>query len=240
MREPGPARRPYTKRDLNAIYRALIEAYGPQQWWPTAAEDGPEQRFEICLGAILTQNTAWLGAAAALANLRGAGATTPEAILDLPEPVLGDLLRPSGYFNTKARKVRVFCDSVLDAGGIDELLGGDADDVRARLLALWGVGPETADSIILYAARKPTFVVDAYAYRLFERLGRPPGKRDYDTYRMYFLERLGDDVWTLNQWHALIVRHGQQICLRTRPQCGACILEPRCEFSRGDAGHEVD
>ncbi len=111
VREPGPARRPYTKRDLGVIYRALIEAYGPQQWWPTAAEDGPEQRFEICLGAILVQNTAWRGAANALANLRGADATTPEAILDLPEPVLGELLRPSGYFNAKARKVRAFCEA---------------------------------------------------------------------------------------------------------------------------------
>ena len=122
------------------------------------------------------------------------------------------MLRPSGYFNAKARKMRAFCAAVLDAGGIDALLAGDADEVRARLLALWGVGPETADAMTLYAGRKPTFVVDAYAYRLFERLGRPPGKRDYDTYRSYFLGKLGDDVWTLNQWHALIVRHGQQIC----------------------------
>lgn len=236
VREPGPGRRPYTKRDLDVIYRALIEAYGPQQWWPTAAEDGPEQRFEICLGAILVQNTAWRGAASALANLRGADATTPEAILDLPEPVLGELLRPSGYFNAKARKVRAFCSAVLDAGGIDVLLAGGADEVRTRLLALWGVGPETADAMTLYAGRKPTFVVDAYAYRLFERLGRPPGKRDYDTYRTYFLGKLGDDVWTLNQWHALIVRHGQQTCRRTAPQCEACVLEPRCEFARGGMG----
>ncbi len=233
MREPGLARRPYSKRDLDVIYRGLLEAYGPQQWWPTAAEDGPEQRFEICLGAILVQNTAWRGAAAALANLQRAGATTPEAILDLPEPVLGDLLRPSGYFNAKARKVRAFCAAVIEAGGIDALLEGDADEVRSRLLGLWGVGPETADAMTLYASRKPTFVVDAYAYRLFERLGRPPGKRDYDTYRAYFLGKLGADVWTLNQWHALIVRHGQQICRRTTPLCGACILEPRCEFARG-------
>lgn len=236
--EPGLARRPYSKRDLDGIYRALIEAHGPQQWWPTAAEDGPGQRFEICLGAILVQNTAWRGAAAALANLQGAGATTPEAILDLPEPVLGDLLRPSGYFNAKARKVRAFCAAVLDAGGIDALLAGDAGAVRARLLALWGVGPETADAMTLYAARKPTFVVDAYAYRLFERLGRPPGRRDYDTYRTYFLDRLGTDVWTLNQWHALIVRHGQQVCRRTAPQCEACILEARCEFARGGGVRE--
>ncbi len=238
VREPGPARRPYTKRDLGVIYRALIEAYGPQQWWPTAADDGPEQRFEICLGTILVQNTAWRGAANALANLRGADATTPEAILDLPEPVLGELLRPSGYFNAKARKVRAFCAAVLDAGGIDVLLAGSVDEVRARLLALWGVGPETADAMTLYAGRKPTFVVDAYAYRLFERLGRPPGRRDYDTYRTYFLGKLGDEVWMLNQWHALVVRHGQQVCRRTAPQCEACVLEPRCEFARGGAERE--
>ena len=231
---PGLARRPYSKRELGAVYRALIEAYGEQQWWPTAAEDGPGQRFEICLGAILVQNTAWRGAAAALANLRGAGATEPEAILDLPEPVLAELLRPSGYFNAKARKVRAFCSAAVEAGGVDALLAGGPEEVRARLLTLWGVGQETADAMTLYAARQATFVVDAYAYRLFERLGRPPGQRDYGAYRDYFLGKVGTDVRALNQWHALIVRHGQQVCRRTAPDCGACILEPRCEFARGE------
>src|SRR5690606_18041681 len=109
----GPARKPPSRRTLDAIYRALLERYGHQQWWPTASEDPEEQRFEICLGAILTQNTSWRGAAAALANLHEAGVMDPEALLDLPHDVLADLVRPSGHFNVKARKVQAFCEAVV-------------------------------------------------------------------------------------------------------------------------------
>jgi endonuclease III related protein len=233
----SPVRRPPTKRDLAAIYRALIETHGEQQWWPTASEDAEEQRFEICLGAILTQNTSWKGAAAALANLRSAGALSCEAILDMPHDVLGDLVRPSGHFNVKARKLKAFCEAIaLDGGGsLDGLLEGDASEVRARLLGIWGIGPETADAMTLYAARKPTFVVDAYAYRLFERLGIPLGARRYDVYRDFLLAAIGPDVWRLNEWHALIVRHGQSVCRRSTPRCGECPLLKRCEFGQREA-----
>jgi endonuclease III related protein len=231
----SPVRKPPSGRTLDAIYRALLEVHGHQQWWPTASEDPEAQRFEICLGAILTQNTSWRGAAAALANLRAEGVTTPEAILDLPQDVLADLVRPSGHFNTKARKLQSFCEAVMFEGGgsVDALLEGDADEVRARLLGIWGIGPETADAITLYAARKPTFVVDAYAYRIFERLGCPPGARRYDVYRSFFLGRIGPDVQALNEWHALLVRHGQQVCLKSRPRCEECPLLRRCDFGRG-------
>ena len=109
----GPARKPPTKRQLDGIYRALLGEYGHQQWWPTASEDPEEQRFEICLGAILTQNTSWRGAASALANLRAEGLTDAAAILDTPLDVLGDLVRPSGHFNVKARKLHAFCEAVM-------------------------------------------------------------------------------------------------------------------------------
>lgn len=234
------AARPLTRRGLRAIYDALLAMHGEQQWWPTAASEGPAQRLEICLGAILTQNTSWRGAAAALAHLRAAEALSCVAIAALPEDVLADLVRPSGYYHVKARKLQAFCATVLGeyGGDLDALLAGDATTVRGRLLAIWGVGPETADAITLYAARLPTFVVDAYAYRLFERLGRPPGPRHYDVYREYFMQAVGADTWALNEWHALIVRHGQRTCLKTAPKCGECALLDRCPYGQGEVEGE--
>lgn len=207
--------------------------HGPQQWWPHADEDG---RLEICLGAILTQNTAWRAAARCLDRLRAEDVWSLEAIADLPQDVLADLVRPSGHFNTKARKLQEFARTVLEGygGSLDVLLDGDAEEVRARLLEIWGIGPETADAITLYAARLPTFVVDAYSYRLLERLDLAPGERKYELYRRFLLERVGPDVEQLNEWHALIVRHGQGVCTKSNPRCDECTLLPRCPFGQGE------
>ena len=220
---------------MQAVYRALLDAHGPQQWWPHADEDG---RFEICLGAILTQNTAWRSAARALENLRAAGAWPAAAILALPQDAIADLVRPSGHFNVKARKLHEFCRVLVEEfdGSIDALLEGDADEVRARLLSIWGIGPETADAMTLYAARLPTFVVDAYSYRLFERLDLAPGERRYELYRRFLLETIGPDVERLNEWHALIVRHGQQICRRSNPLCESCSLLAACPYGQQALG----
>jgi endonuclease III related protein len=237
--ETGPARSsirsaPGAAR-LDEVYRGLLEAHGPQQWWPHADEDG---RFEICLGAILTQNTAWRSAARALENLRAAGAWPAEAIVELPQDVVADLVRPSGHFNVQARKVQEFCRVLVEGydGSLDAMLEGDAEEVRARLLEIWGIGPETADAMTLYAGRLPTFVVDAYTYRLFERLDLAPGERRYEVYRRFLLEVIGPDVERLNEWHALIVRHGQQVCRRTNPQCDACTLLDGCPFGQRALG----
>ncbi len=239
--QPGPtgvggerstARRPAsTRRRLDAVYRALLEAHGPQQWWPRDDRDG-DGTLEICLGAILTQNTAWRSAAAALERLRAAGALSCEALLSMPQDVLAELVRPSGHFNVKARKLQEFAGVVVGrhGGSLRSLLDGEPDAVRERLLAIWGVGPETADAMLLYAARKPTFVVDAYCYRLFERLDLAPQERNYERYRHHFLRQIGPDVQRLNEWHALIVRHGQQVCRRTTPHCAECVLLRRCPF----------
>ena len=241
-RAPSPVRRPPTRRRLDAVYRALLAQHGEQQWWPTASEDGEAQRLEICLGAILTQNTSWRGAAAALERLTAADRLSCEALLDCPLDVLGDLVRPSGHFRVKARKLHEFARVVVEqyGGSVDALLDGDgdgdADATRERLLGIWGIGPETADAITLYAARRPTFVVDAYSYRLFERLDLAPGERRYETYRRFFTERVGPDVWRLNEWHALIVRHGQQICRRSEPRCDECTLLSGCPFGRAELG----
>jgi endonuclease-3 related protein len=231
-------RRPPTRRQLDAVYRALLGQHGEQQWWPTASEDEEANRLEICLGAILTQNTAWRGAAAALDRLRGADRLSCAALVDCPPDVLGDLVRPSGHFRVKARKLQEFARVVIEGyeGSVDVLLDGDGEDVRTRLLAIWGIGPETADAITLYAARRPTFVVDAYSFRLFERLDLAPGERRYEQYRRFFLDRVGPDVWRLNEWHALIVRHGQQVCRRAAPRCDECALLPRCPFGRAELG----
>lgn len=236
-RRRPPLRRPPTRRQLETIYRALLEAHGPQQWWPHADPAG-DGALEICIGAILTQNTAWSGAAAAIERLRAAGALSLEALVELPPDALAELVRPSGYFNAKARKLQEFARVVLEqhGGSLAALLDGEPEQVRGRLLAIWGIGPETADAIVLYAARKPTFVVDAYAYRLFERLDMAPGERDYDVYRDYFLAKIGPDVRRLNEWHALMVRHGQQICRRSAPRCEQCTLLRRCPFGTRELG----
>lgn len=219
---------------LHAIYRGLLGRYGQQQWWPTASEDPEAQRFEICVGAVLVQNTSWRGAATALANLRMNDVLDPYAILELPVDVLAEMLRPSGYFNLKAQRLRAFCEAVVEVGdgSIDALLVGTPEEVRTRLLDIWGVGQESADAMTLYAARKPTFVIDAYAYRIFERLGCPPGPRKYEVYRAFLLDRIGRNVTALNEWHALLVRHGQQTCTKTRPRCEECPLLKRCAYGR--------
>ncbi len=217
------------------MYRVLLDALGPQQWWPHADEDG---RFEICVGAILTQNTAWTSAARALSNLRSAGAWPAEVILGLPQDVVADLVRPAGHFNVKARKLQEFCRVLVEEydGSIEDLLSGTAEAVRTRLLEIWGVGPETADAMTLYAGRLPTFVVDAYAYRLAERLELVPGPRQYERYRQFFLQVIGPDVQRLNEWHALLVRHGQQTCRRSNPHCDACPLLEDCPFGQRTLG----
>ncbi len=233
----SPLRRPPTRAQLGAVYRALLELHGPQQWWPHEGQ-GDEAVLEICLGAILTQNTAWRGAAAALDNLLHADALSCERLLALPQDVLAELVRPSGHFNVKARKLQEFATVVVEEhdGSLSSLLAGEPDAVRERLLAIWGIGPETADAMLLYAARKPTFVVDAYSYRLFERLDLAPGERRYDVYRDFFLAKLGPDVERLNEWHALIVRHGQNVCRRSNARCEECSLLRRCPFGRREVG----
>jgi endonuclease-3 related protein len=221
------------------VYEALLELYGPQQWWPHADEDG---RFEICLGAILTQNTSWRSAERALRNLRASGAWSAEGLASLPQDAVADLVRPSGHFNVKARKVQEFCRVLVEeyGGSVDRLLEGEPEELRTRLLGVWGIGPETADAMTLYAARKPTFVVDAYSYRLLERLDlaphEAPGQRRYEVFRRFLLNRVGPDVERLNEWHALIVRHGQQVCTRSNPRCDECPLLDGCPFGQQALG----
>ena len=226
---------------LDGIYAALLAEYGPQGWWPVrepqqdgAAGDGP---LEVCVGAILVQHTTWDGAAAALERLRAAGALSIAALASWPADDLAALVRGAGTYRAKARRLRSFAEQVLAAPGgtLAGFLGGEAETVRARCLAVWGIGPETADAIVLYAAWLPTFVVDAYARRLFERLelrlaGAGLDGLGYEAMRRALLASAGGDAARLGEWHALIVAHGKARCRARQPRCEGCPLLSGCPF----------
>ena len=207
------------------VYTTLDTAYGPQGWWPA------QTPFEVMVGAVLTQNTAWTNVERALERLTERIELTAEAILALDEIELADALRPSGYFNIKARRLRAFCAGFIAGGGLAGLAAMETQGLRRHLLAIPGVGPETADDMLLYAFERPVFVVDAYTRRVFSRLGLLHGGEGYETIRAAFEQALGPDVPLFNAYHALIVRHGKDCC-RTRPRCDACCLRPQCPAGR--------
>lgn len=206
---------------LRAVYQRLHRRYGPQHWWPG---DTP---FEIMVGAVLTQNTAWINVERAIANLIAAHALDPQHILDLPPERLAELIRPSGYFNVKARRLQNFCRWLLERGGFEALNQLDTATLRREVLSVNGVGPETADDIVLYAFERPVFVIDAYTYRLFTRLGLATGDEKYEELRAFFERKLPREVKLFNEYHALIVRHAKDVC-KTRPLCGDCCLKNLC------------
>lgn len=212
------------RRRLLAVYDSLLEHYGLQYWWPG---DSP---FEIMVGAVLTQNTAWPNVERAIANLVARKRLDPAAILAARRDHLAGWLRPSGYFNIKAARLRNFCRWYLGAGEYAALQRMDTERLRTALLGVNGVGRETADDILLYAFRRPVFVVDAYTRRLFARLGLVTGREDYDQLRLAIERSLGPDEPLFNEYHALIVRHAKGIC-RVRPGCTACVLRRRCPYS---------
>jgi endonuclease III related protein len=179
------------------------------------------------VGAVLTQNTAWTNVERALARLATLIPLTAPAILALDAAELAEALRPLGYFNVKARRLRSFCEEFIAAGGHDGLAALDTPALRHRLLAIPGVGPETADDILLYVFERPVFVVDAYTRRVFTRLGQLHGREDYETIRAAFERALGPDIPLYNAYHALIVRHGKEVCRKT-PRCPGCCLRPHC------------
>lgn len=213
-----------------SIYRRLLTAYGPQGWWPA---DDP---FEVVVGAVLTQNAAWTNVEYALEHLRAARALDPEAMLALPDEGLARLIRPSGYFNVKARRLKAACRFVREAGGLDALGGLATGELRRAWLSVHGIGRETADDIVLYAFHRPVFVIDAYTRRVFVRLGLFDGDEPYETLRAAFEQALGDDVPVYQEYHGLVVRHCKVVCDLRRPRCGACALRDRCRFAAAGEG----
>jgi len=207
---------------LLEIYRRLFDCYGPQHWWPG------ETPFEVMVGAILTQSTAWQNVEKAINNLKSAGALSPEALRQQSAEEIARLIHPCGYYNAKTRKLKALIDW-LGAGNdnLERLFATETDELRKQLLAVHGVGPETADSILLYAANKPVFVIDAYTRRTLMRLGLARGKSAYDDYQQLFMRNLPSDTQLFNEYHALFVRLGKTVC-RKQPLCRDCCLFDIC------------
>ncbi len=205
--------------------RRLLARFGPQGWWPA------ETRFEVIVGALLMQQTAWRNVEAAIGSLRRAGLLSPAAIARASVPELRRHVRVAGLYRTKPRRLKRFCERLMEFGGdLDAFFRRDPAAVREDLLAQDGVGPETADSILLYASDAPTFVVDAYTIRLARRLGWI----DTDAHRAvqaWFEARLPRDLALFREAHALIVAHGKAVC-RPRPRCGECPLNDMCAYYR--------
>ena len=208
------------------IYQRLISRYGPQHWWPA------EEPFEVMVGAILTQSAAWSNVERAIASLKTAGALSPPAIRQMPLKELAWLIHSSGYYNAKALKLKALARWLGSCCGDDlaKLFAGDTDHLRKQLLSIHGIGEETADSVLLYAANKPVFVIDAYTRRIISRLGLAPAGEDYGAYQRLFTRNLAADVALFNEYHALLVCLGKYVC-RKRPLCHECPLGGICRFA---------
>lgn len=207
---------------LPAYYNALFRAYGPQHWWPGRT------RFEVIVGAILTQNTSWTNVERAIAALRSEKLLSPTAMEQASVARLETLIRSSGYFRQKARKLKAFAQFLRTnhEGSLDKLFARPTGELRDQLLGIHGVGPETADSILLYAGKHPVFVVDAYTRRILERHGLIHARASYGEIRELFERRLPRSVAVYNEYHALIVHTGKHFCLKRAPDCEHCALRP--------------
>jgi endonuclease-3 related protein len=206
---------------LMRMYRAMRAHFGHRNWWPGNSP------FEVCVGAVLTQNTAWRNVVQAIHNLKAASALDPFRIHELSHDELAALIRPAGYFNVKAKRLRNFVDHLVlrNNGDLDALFDSPVEALRQELLSINGVGKETADSIILYAAGKPIFVVDAYTRRVLGRHGLVDEKADYDTVQALFHAHVPRDVDLYNDFHAQFVAVGHSHCKRV-PLCDSCPLGP--------------
>jgi endonuclease-3 related protein len=212
---------------LQEVYERLLAHHGPQHWWPA---DTP---FEIIIGAILVQAVAWPNAAKAISNLKAAQALEPAVLHALPTDELARLIRPAGYYNVKARKIKAIIAHLYEhyQYDLDALLSKETRTLRRELLSIYGIGPETAGSIILYAAGQPVFVVDAYTRRLLSRLGLVSDDIDYDELQVTFEHNLPHQVSLYQEYHALIVQHGKSIC-RKRPLCSSCPILSLCGYGQ--------
>lgn len=213
---------------LLEVYNRLLARYGPQNWWPG------ESAFEVMVGAILTQAATWRQVERTIGQLKAEGLFSLEGLRDISEERLALLLRPCGYFNAKARKLKALINHIWEryGGDLGRLLAQPLPDLRDELLSIYGVGEETADDIVLYAAGKPSFVVDAYTRRILKRLGLAPERESYRAYQELFHGSLPRDARLFNEYHALLVRHGKTTC-RAEPLCGGCCLLEMCPTGRG-------
>lgn len=210
------------KEKLVEIYQRLEQEYGKMNWWPCISNN---RRFEIIVGAILTQNTSWTNVEKAIKNLDKFNFLRKDAIKQIGEEELGQLIKSSGYFKQKTKKLK----------NIVKFLDSKKEINRKNLLEVWGIGKETADSILLYAHDKPTFVIDSYTKRIFSRIGIINDENiEYDELQKIFINNLESNVELFKEYHALIVKLGKEVCLKRNPKCKECCLNKICKFGKAN------
>jgi endonuclease III related protein len=212
---------PSIRKQLLDLYRVLYRVYGPQHWWPG------DTAFEMIVGALLTQNTAWINVEKAIANLKHERLLSVSRLFCVTEKKLASLIRPSGYFSIKTKRLKHLLEFIRCryAGSLKKMFADDPHVLRRELLGVNGIGPETADCILLYAGEKPFFVIDAYTKRVFSRHGLISEKEEYHAVQRLFTANLPRNVRLFNEYHALIVRVGKEYCKKGEPRCNACPLE---------------
>jgi endonuclease-3 related protein len=205
---------------LMEMYERMLTKFGPQHWWPG---DSP---LEIMVGAVLVQNTSWRNVEHAINNLREAGVMEPRALYNVPPTELAELIRPAGYYQLKTKRLRNLLRFIVEqyGGSLDAMFNTGVASLREQLLEINGIGPETADAILLYGGGLPTFVVDTYAHRILARHGWLDYDATYDDIKDYFESTLPNDAALYNEYHALLVRVGKDYCKRSAPNCEACPL----------------
>ncbi len=206
---------------IRKFYQALYKKFGPQGWWPA------ETALECILGAVLTQSTSWKNVEKAIDNLRRGNLISVEGINSITADELVLLIRPSGYYNQKAIKIKNFISFLVDefSGSLELMFATERSQLRKKLLSIKGIGPETADSIMLYAGGIPVFVVDAYTWRVLLRHGLAPEATSYDEIQELFTDSLSEDAAIFNEYHALLVRLAKEHCKKRDPVCSGCPLE---------------
>lgn len=205
-------------KKLFRIYKKLYNFFGKQNWWPA------KTKLEVIIGAILTQNTAWSNVERAIDNLRDRNLLSLEKLYKTDEDELANLIKPAGYFNVKAKRLRNILEFIQNQyqGKLEKIKKKDTNKLRKQLLDVNGIGPETADSILLYAFDKPIFVIDAYTKRIFSRLKMASLNSTYDELQELFMKNLNKDVSLFNEYHALIVKLGKDYCKKNKPKCNEC------------------
>jgi endonuclease III related protein len=209
-----------TGQKLLEMFDILLRHYGPRNWWPA------ETQLEVMIGAVLTQNTNWKNVEKAITNLKEKKWLTFTKLRSISLPELAWEIRPAGYYNIKAKRLKNMLDFISERypGGLGSFLGQEPQVLREALLSINGIGPETADSIVLYAANQPVFVVDAYTHRILNRHGMVEDQSGYQDLQNLFMDNLPSDPSLFNEFHALIVETGKNFC-RKKPRCDQCPLE---------------
>ena len=209
-----------TSQRLMKMFSKLLDHFGPQEWWPA------ETDLEVMVGAVLTQNTNWKNVERAIENLKAGNLLSLHDLSALSIPELAELVRPAGYFNIKAKRLKNLIDFIAERyqADLSIFLDQETEKLREGLLSVKGIGPETADSIVLYAARRAVFVVDAYTHRILSRHGMTDEQASYHELQALFMDHLPDDPALFNEFHALIVKTGKEYC-RRKPLCNPCPLQ---------------